>query len=199
MEEKLTQVLAANALPDETILRPRRRVRMRFSQTASLIQWSVIESPLGPLCVAASNQGLCNVIFGAPVDTFLSRLNPRARAEQNPGALEYITRQLGEYFAGTRQQFEMPLDLSHLTPFQQNVLQVTRSITAGTVWTYGQVAQALGRPQASRSVGQALGHNPVPIVIPCHRVIASDGSLGGYSAGAGLEAKRWLLHLEGAL
>ena len=70
---------------------------------------------------------------------------------------------------------------------------------AGTVWTYRQVAEAMGKPKASRPVGQALGHNPVPIVVPCHRVVASDGSLGGYSAGGGLESKRLLLQLEGAL
>ena len=79
------------------------------------------------------------------------------------------------------------------------MLQTARNIPQGTLWTYGQVAQAIGKPKASRAVGQALGRNPVPIVIPCHRVIASDGSLGGYSGGGGLESKRFLLGLEGAL
>jgi methylated-DNA-[protein]-cysteine S-methyltransferase len=79
------------------------------------------------------------------------------------------------------------------------VLQAVRTIPAGTVWTYGQMARAIGKPQASRAVGQALGRNPVPVVVPCHRVIAGDGSLGGYSGGGGLASKRLLLDLEGAL
>jgi methylated-DNA-[protein]-cysteine S-methyltransferase len=78
-------------------------------------------------------------------------------------------------------------------------LQAVRTIPAGTVWTYGQMARAIGNPRASQAVGQALGRNPVPVVIPCHRVIASDGSLGGYSGGGGLASKRLLLNLEGAL
>jgi O-6-methylguanine DNA methyltransferase len=85
-----------------------------------------------------------------------------------------------------------------LTPFQREVLSTACRISRGQVWTYQQVAEAMGRPKSSRPVGQALARNPVPIVIPCHRVVASDGSLGGYSGGSGLAAKRWLLRLEGA-
>jgi methylated-DNA-[protein]-cysteine S-methyltransferase len=95
--------------------------------------------------------------------------------------------------------FDLPVDLSSLTAFQRAVLDTACRIAPGQVWTYFQVAREMGRPKSSRPVGQALAHNPVPIVIPCHRVIASDGSLGGYSGGSGLRAKRWLLHLEGAL
>jgi methylated-DNA-[protein]-cysteine S-methyltransferase len=80
-----------------------------------------------------------------------------------------------------------------------SVLQTARRIPMGSVWTYGQVARTIGQPKASRAVGQALGRNPIPIVIPCHRVVAADGGLGGYSGGGGLESKRLLLRLEGAL
>jgi methylated-DNA-[protein]-cysteine S-methyltransferase len=107
--------------------------------------------------------------------------------------------QLREYFAGDRSNFNLPVDISQLTPFQRSVLDVACRIAPGQVWTYHRVAQELGRPRSSRPVGGALARNPIPIVIPCHRVIASDGSLGGYSGGSGLEAKRWLLQLEGAL
>jgi O-6-methylguanine DNA methyltransferase len=183
----------------ESLTQSRRQVHTWFAQTAPLIQWDVIESPLGPLYIAVSDKGVYSVNFGVAVAAFLCELDPLARVEQNPAALSPVTRQLHEYFEGARSRFDVPVDLSRLTSFQQRVLQVTRTIARGTVWTYRQVAEALGNPKASRPVGQALGHNPVPIVIPCHRVIAGDGSLGGYSAGAGLDSKRFLLRLEGAL
>lgn len=107
--------------------------------------------------------------------------------------------QLREYFAGKRSRFDLPIDLSSLTPFQRQVLAVTQKIPAGQTWSYQQVAKNMARPKSSRPVGQALGHNPIPIIIPCHRVVASDGTLGGYSGGSGLKAKRWLLQHEGAL
>jgi O-6-methylguanine DNA methyltransferase len=201
MAERGLKVLrdALSAPSNEELARSRQQVRAWFAQAAPLIEWDVVESPVGALYIAVSAKGVCSVDFGVTRSAFLSQLDPMARVGQNPAALAFVTRQLREYFAGARFRFDLPLDLSRLTPFQQNVLQVTRSITAGTVWTYRQVAEAMGKPQASRPVGQALGHNPVPIVVPCHRVVASDGSLGGYSAGGGLESKRLLLQLEGAL
>jgi O-6-methylguanine DNA methyltransferase len=190
---------AVSAPSNEELAQSRQQVRTRFAQAALLIQWDVIESPVGALYIAVSAKGVCSVDFGVTQLAFLSQLDPMARVEQDPAALALVAQQLREYFAGTRFRFDLSLDLSRSTPFQQSVLQVTRSIAAGTVWTYRQVAEAMGKPKASRPVGQALGHNPVPIVVPCHRVVASDGSLGGYSAGGGLESKRLLLQLEGAL
>jgi methylated-DNA-[protein]-cysteine S-methyltransferase len=199
-ERWLEQLRNAVSVPsNESVARSRRQVRGWFVQAAPLIQWDVIESPVGALYIAVSAKGVCSVDFGVPQPAFLSQLDPLARVERNGAALAFVTEQLREYFAGTRFRFDLPLDLSRLTPFQQRVLQVTRGIAAGTVWTYRQVAEAMGKPKASRPVGQALGHNPVPIVVPCHRVVASDGSLGGYSAGGGLASKRLLLQLEGAL
>jgi methylated-DNA-[protein]-cysteine S-methyltransferase len=170
-----------------------------FAQTAPRIQWDVIDSPLGPLYVASSEQGLCRVDFGVNRAEFIAGLDPLARTVQSPPALALVTEQLHRYFADAGTQFDIPLDLSQLTPFQRSVLKTARRIVAGTVWSYGQVARALDKPQASQAVGQALGRNPVPIVIPCHRVVASDGGLGGYSGGGGVETKRLLLQLEGAL
>lgn len=158
--------------------------------------WEVLESPLGPLYIAASEEGLCRIDLGVEREDFLRQLGPQVRVVHDPAVVEPIVAQLRAYFAGERREFDLPLDLRSLTPFQVSVLQAIRRIPAGTVWTYGQVAQAVGRPRASRAVGQALARNPIPIVIPCHRVIASDGSLGGY--GGGLDNKRWLLQLEGA-
>lgn len=185
--------------PEAAVTQSRRRVARWFAGTAPLIQWDVIESPLGPLYIATSDRGLCNVDFGVSQTAFLNHLNPLARTERNPAALATVAAQLQAYFAGDRPQFDVALDLERTTPFQRTVLQTARRIPPGAVWTYGQVARAIGKPKASRAVGQALGRNPVPIVVPCHRVIASDGGLGGYSGGGGLESKQLLLRLEGAL
>jgi len=108
-----------------------------------------------------------------------------------------VCSQLDEFFSGHRRIFDLPLDLSLLTPFQRKVLAVTSRIPWGEVWSYQQVAGKMGRPKSSRPVGQALGRNPIPIVIPCHRVTASDGTLGGYCGKSGLDLKRWLLRHEG--
>lgn len=186
-----------NYPPVDAVASSRRRVDGWFARTAPLLQWDVIRTPLGPLVLVASHKGLRAVGFCNNPDAFLGRLDPLARTEQNASTLAIMGKELGEYFAGTRSDFDLPLDLDPVTTFRRAVLQVARTIPAGTVWTYGQVAQALGKPQASRAVGQALAHNPIPIVIPCHRVIAGDGGLGGYIGG--LENKRYLLNLEGAL
>ncbi|OGO43642.1 MAG: hypothetical protein A2Z04_01990, partial [Chloroflexi bacterium RBG_16_57_9] len=192
----LEQLQEAVGTPSEaTLVQSRRRVQNWFAQTAPLIQWDVINSPLGSLYIATNARGLCSVDFGVDLDTFLNRLDPRARAEHNPAALVPIAEQLRMYFEGALPRFDFPLDLSQLTPFQQSVLQTIRHIPMGSVWTYGQVAQAIGRPKASRAVGQAVGRNPVLIVIPCHRVITSQGNLGGYSGGGGLASKKLLLRL----
>lgn len=189
----------AAGVPDEgQVAQSRLRVQNWFVRTASVIQWDVIQSPVGLLYLAASERGLYSVDFGVEEDTFLNRLDALARLERSTKALAPAKQQLDEYFTGRRSRFELPVDLSELTPFQQSVLHMTGTILAGSVWTYRQVAEAIGRPNASRPVGAALAHNPVPIVIPCHRVVASDGSLGGYSAGAGLESKKQLLNMEGA-
>ncbi len=179
------------------LARSRGAVREWFAQTAPPIWWDVLETPIGVLYLAASPRGLCRVdFFGSQAD-FLARLDPLAHAERNPEMLARVATQLTEYFRQERRAFDLPLDLEAVPPFQRSVLQTALRIPVGNVWTYQQVAQAVGKPKASRAVGQALGHNPVPIVVPCHRVIGSDGSLHGYAGG--LDRKRRLLQLEGAL
>ena len=185
--------------PASAIRRSRVRVCDWFAQTAPLIQWDQMTSPLGQLFLAVNGQGLCAVDFGRRESEFLERFDPLSRLQKNPQAVAQAMAQLSEYFSGARSRFDLPVDLSSLTPFQRSVLETACRIALGSVWTYHRVAQEMGQPKSSRPVGQALAHNPIPIVIPCHRVIASDGSLGGYSGGSGLKAKRWLLRFEGAL
>jgi O-6-methylguanine DNA methyltransferase len=186
--------------PTETELSTsRERVKKWFAVEAPLIQWGEMSSPLGPLFAAVNERGLCALDFGRKESEFLQRFDPRARLEKNPKAVQRVLAQLRQYFAGDRSSFNLPVDISQLTPFQRSVLDIACRIAPGQVWTYHRVAEELGRPRSSRPVGGALARNPIPIVIPCHRVVASDGSLGGYSGGSGLKAKRWLLRLEGAL
>ncbi|MBM2805784.1 MAG: methylated-DNA/protein-cysteinemethyltransferase [Deltaproteobacteria bacterium] len=163
-----------------------------------IIYWGEITTPLGPLFAAVSDRGVCAVEFGRRKPKFSTLSKIPARLAKNARAVAPVMAQLREYFTGQRSHFDLPVDLSSLTPFQLKVLTVTRQIPTGQTWSYQRVAQTMGRPKSSRAVGQALGRNPIPIVIPCHRVIASDGSLGGYSGGSGLKAKRWLLQHEGA-
>lgn len=177
----------------------RQRVQQWFVRTAPLIEWTAMESPLGILYMARNIVGLCSLDFGTDESAFVERLDPLAHTARNPDSLAPAMTQLEEYFAGQRQRFDLPVDISQMTAFQRSVLDMTRTISAGNVWTYGQVAQHIGKPRASRAVGQALGRNPIPIIVPCHRVIGKDGQMVGYSGGGGVESKKWLLRLEGAL
>ena len=189
---------AVSALGRKTIAQSRPRIRRSPADESPLIQWGEMSSPLGRLYAAVNGQGLCAVDFGRGEAEFLKRFDPRVRLEKNPQSVQRVMAQLSEYFAGKRTRFDLPVDLSMLTQFQKTVLEATCRIAPGEVWTYHRVAEALRRPRSSRPVGQALARNPVPIVIPCHRVVASNGALRGYSGGSGLKAKRWLLQLEGA-
>jgi methylated-DNA-[protein]-cysteine S-methyltransferase len=155
---------------------------------------------VGPLFVALNDRGLVALDFGLSEQEFVARVAHRTKAtlirsdDQTAEALKQVL----EYLDGQRTTFDLPLDMSSMSEFQRRVLGVALKIPRGKYLTYGDVAKAIGKPQASRAVGQALGHNPVPIVIPCHRVLGSDGSLHGYSGGGGIQTKAWLLRLEGA-
>ena len=176
----------------------RERVLDWFSRTAPLVEWSEMDSPLGPLFLAQSETGLCRLAFGVSEDAFRARLPARARSRSNPDALREAQEQLVAYFDGGQVRFRLPVDLGEMTRFQQGVLRRACAIPAGELRSYGDIARDMGSPRASRAVGQALGRNPVPIVVPCHRVVGSDGRLTGYSGARGIESKRWLLRLEGA-
>ena len=158
------------------------------------------DTPVGPLYVAMSEQGITMLAFDDDEIEFLDRLGRREKTpiERSGDRLETVTRQLREYFAGERAAFDLPLDLRALTPFQKSVLSAISQVPAGETTSYGGLAQRIGKPGAARAVGRALGSNPIPIIIPCHRALAADGSLGGYSGRGGVRTKQVLLTLEGA-
>src|SRR5262245_15506721 len=148
-------------------------------------------SEIGPVFVGVTRRGLCAVRFGLSERQFVADLRRETgahpvRSAERAGA---AARQVGEYLAGRRTAFDMPVDLSSMTSFQQQVLLAACQIPRGQVRTYSDLARQIGRPKAARAVGQALGSNPVPIVVPCHRVLAADGSLRGYSGGGGIATK----------
>jgi O-6-methylguanine DNA methyltransferase len=157
-------------------------------------------SPIGRVCVAASERGVIALDIGPGEQDFVARLERRTRAgvRRSAGHVGQAMRQVEEYLTGARTRFDLPIDLSWTSAFQRQVLQAALAIPRGQTRTYHQVARGIGRPTAARAVGQALGHNPLPIIIPCHRVLGADGSLHGYSGGKGLTTKAWLLRLEGA-
>lgn len=146
-------------------------------------------SPLGPLRLVGDEDGLTHLLItGQPV--------PEGAIQEETPLLRQAAEELAEYFAGTRREFTVPLRPQG-TPFQQKVWAALRTIPYGQTLSYIDVAKMIGKPSASRAVGGANGKNPLPILIPCHRVVAADGSLGGYSLG--LDMKRRLLELEGGV
>ena len=153
-----------------------------------------IASPLGKLTLAATDAGLAGAWFEQ------QRHWPDTRGWlDDPGhpVLREAAAQLAEYFAGRRRHFDLPLDLSHGSAFQQSVWGAQRAIPAGRTTSYGALGASIGNPAAVRAVGAAVGRNPISVIVPCHRVLGTDGSLTGYAGG--LERKSALLELEGAL
>jgi methylated-DNA-[protein]-cysteine S-methyltransferase len=167
-----------------------------------VIAWSEMDSPVGPLTLAMTARGICYIDFGAGeraqmnLKVWTYRRFHTVRLERKDRELEPAALQLKEYFDGNRRQFDLPIDL-YGTPFQLRVWRELQSIPFGEVRSYKEVARAIGAPKAVRAVGGANNKNPVPILVPCHRVIGSNGSLVGY--GGGLSIKEHLLKLEGAL
>ncbi|POX53313.1 cysteine methyltransferase [Streptomyces sp. Ru71] len=174
-------------------------------QDEQRVVWAVVDSGIGPLLLAATPEGLVSVVFHAtdPVrDRALARLADRLGAEpveapDSPLLAEAI-RQVEAYFTGARRDFALPLDWSLVSGFNRQVLrELADGVPYGTVVGYGDLARRVGQPGAAQAVGLAMGANPLPVVVPCHRVVESDGGIGGF--GGGLETKRKLLALEGVL
>lgn len=162
------------------------------------VAYGVVDSPLGPLTAAVTPRGLVRLAYGDEDDVLedlAARLSPRVL--DDPVATGQARRELEEYFGGHRARFEVPIDWTLSGGFTRKVLRATARIPFGSVSTYTDVAGRAGNRRAYRAAGNALGSNPIPIVVPCHRVLHKDGGLGGYTGG--LDRKEFLLRLEGAL
>jgi methylated-DNA-[protein]-cysteine S-methyltransferase len=165
------------------------------------VAYTSVDSPLGPLVVAATPKGLVRVSYtefrgeDQVLEELARRVSPRVL--EAPARLDSVRRELDEYFEGRRETFDVPIDWSYLAGFTREVLRATARIGFGEVSSYAGVAAEAGSPRAVRAAGNALGSNPMPVVVPCHRVLRSGGKLGGYTGG--LERKEFLLRLEGAL
>jgi len=176
----------------------------RFREAAAAaglldVAYDLAETPVGTLLVAATDRGLCRVSFDPQLEREAEWLAQAfgVRVLRAAKPVEAVRRQLDEYFEGTRTRFELPVDLRPSAPFSREVLRRLARVPYGEVTTYGALARAAHRPQAARAVGTVMNRNPIPIVLPCHRVVGADGSLVGY--GGGLDRKRLLLSLEGAI
>jgi methylated-DNA-[protein]-cysteine S-methyltransferase len=158
------------------------------------------DTPLGDLWLAVSADGLAAVDWAASELVFQEFLTKRFKRpiEKDARRLKQAAGQLEQFLQGKLKVFSLPIDWSLLRTFQQSVLKVTYAIPYGDTRTYGQIAAEIGRPTAARAVGRAEATNPMPLVIPCHRVIGADGKLHGYGGGQGLPTKEWLLKMEGA-
>lgn len=165
------------------------------------VAYATYDSPLGTGAVAATERGVVAISLpNRPVEELLAdladELSPRLL--ELPDRLDEARRELDEYFAGRRRRFEMRLDWRLVHPgFYSRVLRATAQLPFGVTSTYGEIAAEAGNPRAYRAAGTALGHNPIPLVVPCHRVLRAGGEVGNY--GGGREMKEFLLRLEGAI
>jgi methylated-DNA-[protein]-cysteine S-methyltransferase len=165
------------------------------------VAYASVDSPLGELTAAVTPAGLVRLAYtdfrgqDEVLEDLAARLSPRVL--EAPARLDRVRRELDEYFEGRRTEFDLPIDWSLTRGFSRGVLQATARIPFGEVGTYASVAGAAGSPRAVRAAGNALGANPMPVVVPCHRILRSGGALGGYTGG--IERKQFLLRLEGRL
>jgi methylated-DNA-[protein]-cysteine S-methyltransferase len=177
-----------------------RRFRHAASRASLLdVAYDLVDTPIGTLLVASTARGLCQIVYDAEPDQELERLARvfGVRVLRSASPIDPARRELEEYFEGRRMRFDLPLDLALLGDFNRRVLQELSRVPYGDVVTYGELAARAARPRAARAVGMVMNRNPLPIVLPCHRVIGANGKLVGY--GGGLHRKEALLRLEGAL
>jgi methylated-DNA-[protein]-cysteine S-methyltransferase len=158
--------------------------------------YDLVDTPVGQLLVAATDQGLLRISYDPDPAAELERIAELAgpRVLRSPTRVDRAHRELDEYFDGRRHAFDLAIDLRGLTPFSERVLHELARVPFGQTATYATLAERAGNPKAARAVGTIMNRNPVPIVLPCHRIIGADGSLVGYAGG--LQRKRFLLGLE---
>jgi methylated-DNA-[protein]-cysteine S-methyltransferase len=159
----------------------------------------VNDTPIGPLLVGVTDRGVCRISFDSDPAHHLDALAREfgARVLRSSKPVDRVRRELDEYFAGKRKEFDLDVDLRFLPAYNQAVLEELARVRYGTTTTYGMLAARAGNPRAARAVGTVMNRNPIPIVLPCHRVIGASGSLTGYAGG--LHRKEQLLRLEGAI
>ncbi len=164
------------------------------------VAYATVDAPFGRMLVAATPRGLVRTAFDKErTDDVLTELSSRIspRVLEAPARLDGVRREMDEYFEGKRTEFQTPIDWQLSQGFLRRAREACAAIPYGEVRTYKQLAIAAGSPEAVRAAGNAMARNPIPIVVPCHRVLRTGGGLGGY--GGGLECKRWLLDLESGL
>ncbi len=181
-----------------------RRLHDRLAERAGVVDlldvaYCTVDSPIGPLLLAATPQGLVRIAFaledhGTVLGRLAEDIGPRILDVRHDPTLQRAAGQLGQYFAGRRTTFDVPVDLRLAHGFRRTVLEHLRDIAYGHTASYATVAAAAGNPNAVRAVGTACARNPLPVVVPCHRVVRSDGSIGQYLGGT--DAKAALLELE---
>jgi methylated-DNA-[protein]-cysteine S-methyltransferase len=161
------------------------------------VAWVVQDTPIGPLTLAATDRGVVRIGFGhenSVLDELAEAVSPRVL--HVPDRLDPLRFELDEYFAGRRTTFDVAIDRRLSGGYRRRVLEALSTVPYGQTVSYRELAERTGNPKASRAVGTAMATNPIPVVVPCHRVLRTGGALGGY--GGGLETKVWLLHHEGA-
>jgi methylated-DNA-[protein]-cysteine S-methyltransferase len=185
-------------MPNDVAARLERLVARAEAEGLVDVAYTSIDSPFGPLLAAATRRGLVRLAYpdegtDAVVEHLAQRVSPRVI--EVPARLDEIRRELDEYFEGDRHRFDVGIDWALTTGFARKVLQATSRIPFGQLRTYGEMASRAGNDRAARATGNALGSNPIPIVVPCHRVVRAGGHLGGYTGG--IERKIRLLGIEG--
>ena len=199
-DDLLTTLRAATDPTDADLVRLRARLARAADDGGVLdVAYREVDSPIGPLLVAATTDGLVRVAFereghDAVLQSLADRVSPRVL--HAPARLDEVARELDEYFAHRRRSFDVPIDWRLSSGFRATVLRHLRDVGYGHTASYATLAERAGNPKAVRAVGTACATNPLPVVVPCHRIVRSDGSLGGYLGG--LDAKRLLLDLEAA-
>jgi methylated-DNA-[protein]-cysteine S-methyltransferase len=201
MSEDIENALRAGTAGRSSDAAAERFIRRAGDEGLVDVAYASVDSPLGPLLAATTERGLVRLSYSdfRDQDDVLASLAQKVspRVLEAPARLDRVRRELDEYFEGRRNAFDLEVDWQLMGDFQRRVLSATAAIPFGGHSSYGQVAEQAGNPRAYRAAGTALGRNPIPIVIPCHRVWAAGGKLGGYTGG--IERKRALLELEGAL
>jgi len=189
-----------DVMPNDVAARLERLAARADAEGLVDVAYTSVDSPFGALLAATTKRGLVRLAYpdegaDAVVDDLARRVSPRVI--EVPARLDEIRRELDEYFEGGRRRFDVGIDWSLTDGFARRVLQATHRIPFGQLRTYGEMAARAGSDRAARATGNALGSNPIPIVVPCHRVVRAGGHLGGYTGGT--DRKRLLLRIEGAL